>query len=290
MNSLDDITIYDISNYLFNPIMFIFIVLIIIAYYVLFQKNSSSNGTFGNLGSSLNVDINNSNQSAGYNIFIILLVLLVIVFIIYLLDQYFHLGIMEFLNAFLNPLSDNTTDEIKKIDDSEKKLIADIKNDKPDLLGMKEVFNIPGNNYTFNEAKAVCKAYDGNLATVKQLQNAYKNGADWCNYGWSDGKMALFPTQTNTFNELQKIKNHENDCGRPGVNGGYIANPKVKFGVNCFGYKPKMTNADEDLMQTLTPYAETQQDLNFQKEVNYWKGKVDDILVSPFNYVSWNQL
>lgn len=290
MNSLDDITIYDISNYLFNPIMFIFIVLIIIAYYVLFQKNSSSNGTFDNLGSSLNVDMNNSNQSAGYNIFIILLVLLVIVFIIYLLDQYFHLGIMEFLNAFLNPLSDNTTDEIKKIDDSEKKLIADIKNDKPDLLGMKEVFNIPGNNYTFNEAKALCKAYDGNLATVKQMQNAYKNGADWCNYGWSDGKMALFPTQTNTFNELQKIKNHENDCGRPGVNGGYIANPQVKFGVNCFGYKPKMTNADEDLMQTLTPYAETQQDLNFQKEVNYWKGKVDDILVSPFNYVSWNQL
>jgi hypothetical protein len=290
MDSLNEITIYDVSNYIFNPIMFIFIVLLIIAYYVLFQKTSSSSNSFDNLGSSFTNDLSGSAQSSTYNIFIVLLILLVFIFILYLIDQYFHLGILDFLNIFFNPQSRAAKEEVKKVEEADKKIIADLETGERDLLGMKEVYNIPGNNYTFNEAKAICKAYNGELATVSQLQKAYKNGADWCNYGWSDDKMVLFPTQTNTFNKLQKIKGHENDCGRPGVNGGYIANPNVKFGVNCYGYKPKMTDADEDLMQTLTPYAETQEDLNFQKEVKYWKGKVDDILVSPFNYVSWNQL
>jgi hypothetical protein len=36
--------------------------------------------------------------------------------------------------------------------------------------------------------------------------------------------MALYPTQYNTWKELQKIKGHENDCGRPGINGGYMIN------------------------------------------------------------------
>ena len=43
--------------------------------------------------------------------------------------------------------------------------------------------------------------------------------------------MALFPTQYEHWEHLQKIKGHENDCGRPGVNGGYIDNPnKIKIG------------------------------------------------------------
>lgn len=290
MDSLNEITVYDVSNYIFNPIMFIFIVLLIIAYYVLFQKSSTSSNSFDNLGSTFNNDMSNSSQSSAYNIFIILLILLVFIFLLYLMDQYFQLGIIEYLNVFFNPQSQAAKQEIKKVEEADKKLIADLRSDETDLLGRKEVFNIPGNNYNYNEAKAICKAYNGELASITQMQNAYNNGADWCNYGWSDDKMVLFPTQTNTFNNLQKIKGHENDCGRPGVNGGYIKNQNVKFGVNCYGYKPKMTDADENLMQTLTPYAETQEDLNFQKEVKYWKGKVNDILVSPFNYVSWNQL
>jgi hypothetical protein len=31
--------------------------------------------------------------------------------------------------------------------------------------------------------------------------------------------MALFPTQKETWDKLQKIKGHEHDCGRPGING-----------------------------------------------------------------------
>ena len=86
---------------------------------------------------------------------------------------------------------------------------------------------------------------------------------------------------------MQKIPGHENDCGRAGINGGYIANPNVKFGVNCYGYKPKITNEEEELMKTATPYPESAKDIAFQKRVDYWKNKVDEILVSPFNYSTW---
>ena len=36
----------------------------------------------------------------------------------------------------------------------------------------------------------------------------------------------------------------KNNCGRPGVNGGYIDNPYIKFGVNCYGKKPTPTEND----------------------------------------------
>jgi hypothetical protein len=101
--------------------------------------------------------------------------------------------------------------------------------------------------------------------------------------------MALFPTKKKTFDKLQTINGHEHDCGRPGINGGYIANPKIKFGVNCYGHKPKMTNEEEQLMETTTPYPESAKDIAFQKRVDYWRNKIDDILVSPFDYKNWSR-
>ena len=41
------------------------------------------------------------------------------------------------------------------------------------------------------------------------------------NYGWSDGQMAYFPTQKDTWDKLQKNPNTKHACGRPGVNGVY---------------------------------------------------------------------
>ena len=159
-----------------------------------------------------------------------------------------------------------------------------------DLDKKKQVFNIPGNKYDYDSAKAVCKAYNSNLATYNQVEDSYKNGGEWCNYGWSEGQMALFPTQQTTYNNLQKIEGHEHDCGRPGINGGYIANPNIKFGVNCYGVKPLITQESSDLMKTMTPYPETEKDKAFQAEVDSLKNKINEILVSPFNYKSWTQI
>ena len=102
--------------------------------------------------------------------------------------------------------------------------------------------------------------------------------------------MTLFPTQQHTYNKLQTIEGHEHDCGRPGVNGGYIANPEIKYGVNCYGYKPKIDEDEEELMKNTSPYPKTTKDLAFQKRVDYWKNQVDEVLVSPFNYNRWSEL
>lgn len=160
----------------------------------------------------------------------------------------------------------------------------------PEDLIVKQVFNVPGNKYGYDDAKAICSAYGARLATYDELESAYNDGADWCNYGWSDGQMALFPTQKSKFAHLQKIKGHENDCGRPGINGGYIANPLVKFGVNCYGKKPKINQEEEHLMDVTSPYPVSKSDLEMEQRVNYWKGKIEDVLVSPFNSNRWSKI
>ena len=101
----------------------------------------------------------------------------------------------------------------------------------------KEVFNIDLNGFDYEEANEVCNALDSELATYDQLLQAHKDGAEWCNYGWSANQMALYPTQQKTWNKLQKKKN-KNKCGKPGLNGGYFQDTSLKLGVNCYGYKP----------------------------------------------------
>ena len=103
-----------------------------------------------------------------------------------------------------------------------------------------EVFHISDYQFTYDEAPAVCAAYGASLATLEQIIDAYNKGAEWCGYGWSAGGMALYPTQKKTWQELQVEVDpgKRTACGRPGVNGGYM-DPMLKFGVNCFGFKPE---------------------------------------------------
>ena len=69
---------------------------------------------------------------------------------------------------------------------------------------MSEVFNISNNLYTYDDAQAVCSVYGAQLATYEQIEDSYKNGGEWCNYGWSENQMAFFPTQKSTWDKLQK--------------------------------------------------------------------------------------
>lgn len=172
-------------------------------------------------------------------------------------------------------------------------------NNDPDA----EVFNISNNIYTYDDAQAICKSYDATLATYDQIEKAYNNGAEWCNYGWSDGQMILFPTQKKTWEKLQKADtsqgcsnsngtSHKNDCGRPGINGGYIANPYVKFGVNCFGKKPEATDADLQRMNARQnqTYPKTPKEVELEKKVDYWKQNSDKFIhVNSYNTTSWNK-
>ena len=145
-----------------------------------------------------------------------------------------------------------------------------------------EVFHIPGNKYTFTEADGLCKAFGARLASYDEVESAYNKGGEWCSYGWSEGQMAYFPTQKSTFNELQKYPEQKNNCGRPGVNGGYMANPYIKFGVNCYGMKPDMKNKDKIYMKA----SETRVH-NINNGSN--SQNTDNVIVAGFNTTDWNQ-
>jgi hypothetical protein len=155
-----------------------------------------------------------------------------------------------------------------------------------------EVFNISNNMYTYDDAQAICKSYDAKLATYDQVEDSYNNGGEWCNYGWSSDQMALFPTQKNTWDNLQKTDKNKNDCGRPGINGGYISNPYIKFGVNCYGKKPKATAAELAQMAANNnkSYPATIKDQVLDAKVQFWKDNSARMLnINSFNKNKWTE-
>ena len=258
-----------------NPMVIIVLAIVIIGYYALFAGLGVAKGQ-------------SSGSEAGSGI-VFLEVLLWGVFILLVL-----------MNGMQYIFNTDITASIKNIFSGEPEI--DIIVDPDDIAGdmaggnspvpeiklTKQVFHVPDNKYNYENAKAICRAYGGRLATIKEVQEAHDKGADWCSYGWSDGQMALYPTQYDKWAHLQKIEGHEHDCGRPGVNGGYIANPNVNFGVNCYGYKPKITQEEATAMQLAPLYPKTQRERAFDKRVDYWRNKLTEIEVAPFNHNNWS--
>jgi hypothetical protein len=155
-----------------------------------------------------------------------------------------------------------------------------------------EVFNISNNLYSYEDAKAVCKAMGSRLASYDEIEDAYTNGAEWSTYGWSEDQHAYFPTQKATWSKLQKVKGHEHDLGRPGVNGGYFSNPNVRFGVNCYGVKPPMTDAEKALMDARKDqvYPKSKEDQALDAKVEFWKANKDKMLVlNGYNTQAWSR-
>ena len=265
----DPVNMYNkFNNFFINPIVFVIIILIIVAYYA--------------FSSSLGTNETTESSNSGVKIFgIIIIIILVILILVNALQYFFSINVSAYIQGIFTPkpkldiVVDQSTYQPSPV---------------PEIRFRKQVFNIPGNYYNYDNAKALCSAYGAQLATYDQIEKSYNNGAEWCNYGWSANQLALFPTQKKTYDNLQNIKGHENDCGRPGINGGYIANKNVRFGVNCYGHKPKITSEEEELMNTAKPYPETTEDIIFQKKVDALKNNLDQILVSPFNSNTWGEI
>lgn len=156
------------------------------------------------------------------------------------------------------------------------------------LPGRKEVFNIASNRYMFEDAAPLCKALGAELATYEQVKTAFDKGADWCNYGWTKGQLALFPTQNETWEKLQSgPEGQRGACGRPGLNGGYFDNPELRFGVNCYGAKPGQSAHDAATMGKGAPLSPDA--LDFDKRVNTFRSDADNIAVNPFREGSWSE-
>lgn len=272
------------NNYLnildMNPKVILVIASIIIIYYVIFAS----------LGEKGSTDDNNSNN---YVVFLELLMWSVFILLI-LLNGITYLFNVDVVAGIKNIFSSNAEVNIKVDSDNINDIIGnnykiDETNENDNVL-KEEVYHIPGNNYTYEDAKAIAKSFGGRLATYKEIEEAYNKGADWCSYGWSKGQMALFPTQEDKWKNLQEIEGHEHDCGRPGINGGYIDNPNVKFGVNCYGIKPNITPEDIKRMENAVIYQKTKKELQFDKLVDEWKQKIPNILLAPFNNDNWNMV
>jgi hypothetical protein len=156
------------------------------------------------------------------------------------------------------------------------------KHKKPNPISLdtskQQTYHVQG-RYDYMNAKAICKAYNGQIANIKQVTDAYDKGAEWCDYGWSDDNMVLYPTQYKSWESYQQVGNKE-QCGRPGVNGGYNNNILQKFGVNCFGKKPKLHGP---MPTQVIPQAAV------DKRVEYWQSKLKNLTIAPFNYKEWSE-
>ena len=258
----------------YNPTVLVVITVLIIFYYVVFYSLGATTSTASFSG------VTESTVNSITATEILFWALFVFLVVINGLQYFFDLDIKAAIKNIFSPTPEIditvTKEEVKE------------EEPVPEIEYVKQVFNVPGNNYTYDDAKAICKAYGSRLATYDEIEKTYNEGGEWCSYGWSDKQLALFPTQKHTYDKLQKIKGHENDCGRTGVNGGYIANPNVKFGVNCFGYKPEITESERINMNNVDPFPLTQKEIEFEEKVDYYRKELPYIEVSPFNNKKWS--
>lgn len=186
--------------------------------------------------------------------------------------------------ATIVPIINNQPDRLPKLHNIQKGLNLDRaylydrnEEKKP------EVFNISENIYSYYDAPKVCNSFDAELATYEQLVDAYKKGAQWCNYGWTNGEMALYPTQYETWTKLQDDPNTKNNCGMPGINGGFFENKNLLFGVNCYGIKPEPKEHEKVKRRIFskTEYENAKQIREYQK-------KRANMTVTPFNHEEWS--
>jgi len=110
------------------------------------------------------------------------------------------------------------------------------------IVGAPQVFAVgPTYQYQRGEAASVCNKYGAQVATLAQLQEAHRNGADWCFNGWiADSTTAQRPITTSVIPGCS---------ASTGIQSGQSAGPA---GVNCYGPKPDI--ADPMANGTVLPF------------------------------------
>lgn len=268
MNTLIDQTFqHTYFNYITtHPIVLMVLTAIIVIYYIFFLNlgNSDNNIELGGEGKLLEI---------------IMWGILIFLVVLNGSNYMFNIDIMTMIK--------NLFSSKPEID-----IMIDTKNIIPEIPHItkdkKQVFHISNNKYNYKDSKAICSAYGGRLATLDELNKAYNDGASWCSYGWSDKQMILYPTQQKTLDKLKNIKGYENACGRKGVNGGYVEDAEKKYGVNCYGEKPAMTGLDLDYLDRVTLYPKTKEENEMESHIEYWKSKMPELRMAPFNDDSWS--
>jgi len=178
-----------------NPIILITFTVVIVGYFIFFgMLGTPSSKTATNVVSSLQENVSKSSYSFGTTFLIIIMVGLFLFLV-------FIQGIQYLFSMDINAV-------IKNIFTPQAEIDLEITRDEqpppsiPEIKIEKQVFNIPENIYTYNDAKALCKAYGAELANYNQIEDTYNEGGEWCNYGWSKDQMILYPIEFTTINTL----------------------------------------------------------------------------------------
>lgn len=159
---------------------------------------------------------------------------------------------------------------------------------KPEPTGIQskssQVFNIRENIYTLDDSAGVCGALGADVASINQLIDAHKTGADWCNVGWTKDGLAAYPIQYSTWKTLQDNEpNKRNICGAPGIN---LArnDPNLLYGVNCYGVKPE-PKGNEKVKQNII----SDKQLAINAKIAQFQKNINAIGVAPFNQDKWSE-
>ena len=233
-----------------------------------------------------NNNISSSSKVAGNAPFILIIALFIIVFIVV---SYFLVSGSAFGNYYVDDLdssngSSSHANSSSNFSPTGASSGGGSRNGSTSGSGtIEEVFNIRDNEFTYDEAKAVCAAHGARLATIEDMIAAYDRGANWCSYGWTQGQLAMYPTQKEYWAKLQMDKDRRNECGEPGLNGGFFENPEFKFGANCYGRKPepKSNEVERDSIgrRRSNPYTDL---------IDRYKEGINGFRISPFNDENWS--
>jgi hypothetical protein len=155
-----------------------------------------------------------------------------------------------------------------------------------EVINTPEVFLVEDNIYTYDEAEPLCKAYGARIATMGDLYDAWKKGADWCSYGWVKGHRAVFPTQKMSWLKLQENEESRLKCGMPGLNGGLVRDKSARYGVHCYGVKPPTWQAYAGNQMAKDNLTAIEQEMNSQ--TNYFRKRLNRFTIMPFSGSKWS--
>ena len=149
-----------------------------------------------------------------------------------------------------------------------------------------EVFHLSGYNKTLADAPALCQKLGARVATYAELDEAQKNGANWCSSGWvSDrgNRNGFYPI---TYDIMGGCGN-----GRSGIidwigNDAWFGGSGKGFraGVNCFGNKPEQAAITRAILpdNTALPF-------NKNQWSRYSPGTSPPVVTPPLPPVTINQ-
>jgi hypothetical protein len=188
-------------------------------------------------------------------------------------------------NSASNVRQMNNVSVAVPVTNGEEAIMSSDKGDTGMPMDNKEVFNIRRNIYAMEDAEAACKVFDSEVATIDQLIDAHKAGADWCNVGWTKDGIAAFPVQKDTWMKTQDNEpSRRNECGEKyGVNI-VRSDPQLLYGVNCYGTKPDPRGIEK----VRTKYMSDKEKAMLKKYQELKKTE-KEMLIAPFNEDRWSR-